>query len=56
MVLVKGFCLFVEVQLIFNAMLITAVQQSDFDMCVCVCVCVCVYYFKKFFLFHYGLS
>ena len=42
MVLVKGFCLFVEVQLIFNAMLITAVQQSDFDMCVC------VLFFKKF--------
>ena len=47
MVLVKGFCLLVEVQLIFNAMFITAVQQSDSG--VCVCVCVCVYSFKKNF-------
>lgn len=50
MVLVKGFCLLVEVLvLIFNAVFITAVQQSEFD------VCLCVYSFKKF-LFHYGLS
>ena len=40
MVLVKGFCLLIEVQLIFNAMFITAVQQSDSGVCVCVCVCI----------------
>lgn len=38
MVLVKGVCLLVEVQLIFNAMFITAVQQSEFDVCLCVCI------------------
>ena len=33
------FC--IEVQLIYNIMLVLGVQQSDSVLCVCVCVCVC---------------
>ena len=34
--------IFIEVQLIYNFVLISAVQQSDYNTHVCVCVCVCV--------------
>ena len=39
--------LFIEVWLIYDIQLISAVQQSDsaLRVCVCVCVCVCVYIF-----------
>ena len=44
---------FIEVQLIYNVGLISAVQPSDsvvyIHVCVCVCVCVCVYPFKTLF-------
>ena len=32
----------IEVELIYNAMLVSGVQQSGSYICVCVCVCVCV--------------
>ena len=44
--------IFIEVHLIYNFVLISAVQQSDYNTHVYVCLCVCVSYI----LFHYGLS
>ena len=44
---------FIELQLIYNVVLISAIQQSDSVLYIymCVCVCVCVYTHTFFFIF-----
>ena len=47
---------FIEVELIYNIMLVSGVQQSDSDIYICICVCVCVYIYILFqILFPYRL-
>ena len=43
--------IFIKVQLIYNVVLVSAVEQLVSVVCVCVCVCVCVYAF--FFILVY---
>ena len=42
---------FIEVQLTYNVVLVSGVEQSNsVYVCVCVCVCVCVYTHIFFFI------
>ena len=46
---------FIEVQLIYNIVLISAIQQSDLVVRVCIYIYIYIYKFLKI-LFHYGFS
>ena len=46
---------FIEVQLTYNVVLVSGVEQSN-SVYVCVCVCVCIHTYILFYIiFHYGL-
>ena len=49
----KIYCFFIEVELIYNVMLVSGIQHGDSDIHMCVCIYIYIYIYVYIYIYIY---